>query len=144
MVSDKMNCPHCQKELPENDSAANCPVCGKALLSQLSPTPTTVDSLATKQKISWPFFFAVLLAPVLLTSLTVLIFSNKGEAASMVGLFGGGISGIICGVMLGRRFGKTHGLRIVLGVVFALIMVVVCVAMNSFGCLASGYNLNLH
>lgn len=89
-------------------------------------------------------FFIVWLAPVLLTSLTVLIVSKKGDAASLVGLVGGGISGIICGVMLGRRLGKTRELRIVLGVVFALIMVVVCVAMNSFGCLVSGYNLNFH
>ncbi|MEO6184121.1 MAG: hypothetical protein ABIP71_13670 [Verrucomicrobiota bacterium] len=139
-----MNCPHCQKELPENYSAAYCPVCGKGLPPQVSPTLTSETPSTTKQKISWPLFFIVWLAPVLLTSLTVLAFSNKNEGAVYVGLFGGGISGIICGVMLGRRLGKTRELRIVLGVVFALIMVVVCVAMNSFGCLVSGYNLNFH
>lgn len=98
----------------------------------------------TPPRFNWLLFCGVMLAPPVLTSLTVLLGSKSGDASVAVALFGGAISGIICGVMLGRRLGKTPGLRLLFGLVLALVMIVVCVGMSCFGCLASGFQLNFH
>lgn len=71
----------------------------------------------------------------------MLVGSRKGDAAPVIALIGGGISGIVCGALSGCRFGRTNGMKIFLGIIFAAVFVVVCIAMSCCGCLASGYNL---
>jgi hypothetical protein len=46
--------------------------------------------------------------------------------------------------MLGLRLGRTPGMRVALSIVFFLVLGAACIGMNCFGCLASGYKLNLH
>jgi len=87
---------------------------------------------------------AVLLAPALLTALSVLLFAREGDTAPVIAVFGGGLAGIISGIMLGRHFGKTLPVRIVLSILFALILGVVCITMSCCGCMASGYQFNIH
>jgi hypothetical protein len=99
---------------------------------------------AARPRFKWWWFVAVLLSPVLLTALSVWLFAQKGDAAPSIAMLGGGLAGIIAGTMVGRRIGETTSGRIVLSIVFALILGVVCVTMSCIGCMASGYNLNLH
>jgi hypothetical protein len=136
-----MNCLHCQKELPANYAAEWCPFCGR----DFPPSETdSVQHQLPPVKTNWLVFFFVLLAPVLLTVLAVLFGAKNGNAAPAITFFSGGAAGIVCGVMLGRQLGKTRPTRVILCVLFAFIMTVVCIGMSSFGCMASGFQLNLH
>ena len=56
---------------------------------------------------------------------------------------GDALGGISCGIILGRRLGRTTGLKILFGVIFAAVCGAVSIALATFGCLASGYNLNI-
>jgi hypothetical protein len=89
-------------------------------------------------------FVSVLLSPVLLTALSVWLIDKKGDTAPSFAVLGGGLAGIISGTMLGRHLGKTTPVRIGLSILFALILGVVCITMSCFGCMVSGYNLNIH
>ncbi|MEO6034328.1 MAG: hypothetical protein ABIQ35_03650, partial [Verrucomicrobiota bacterium] len=138
--SKTMICPHCQNTVPEGFSGAHCPFCEKDLTAQRS---SSIDGPMAKQhKFRWPYFFAVMLAPVLLTSLSALL-SKDGSFAVGIAILGGSVSGIVGGAMLGREFGKTRALKITLSIVFAIIMIVVGVGMNCFGCLVSGYKIDM-
>ncbi len=137
----KFACPHCQKELPANYGAEWCPICGR----DLPPSETdSVQHQLPPVKTNWLVFFSVLLAPIVLTILAVFLGAKNGNAAPAITFFGGGTAGIVCGVMLGRQLGKTGPTRVILGVLFVFIMVVVCIGMSSFGCMASGFQLNFH
>ncbi|MEO6034670.1 MAG: hypothetical protein ABIQ35_05405 [Verrucomicrobiota bacterium] len=126
--------------MPEDFSGAHCPFCEKDLAGQ---GRSLMDGSMPKQhKFRWPYFFAVMLAPVLLTILSALL-SKEGSFAVGIALLGGSVSGIVGGAMLGREFGKTRALKITLSIVFAIIMVVVGVGMNCFGCLVSGYKIEM-
>jgi hypothetical protein len=110
-----------------------------------SPLPETPEPpRAGRPRFRGWTFVAVLLAPALLTALSVLLFDKKGDTAPVIAVFGGGLAGIVSGAMLGRHFGRTLQVRIVLSVLFALILAVVCIAMSCFGCAVSGYQFNLH
>ena len=108
-------------------------------MNDINPPPIPVPA-----RFNWLIFLAVLLAPALLTVLTVLLGAKSGDTAPTVAFFGGGAAGIVCGIMLGRRLGKTTQVKIVLSLVFALVMAVVCIGMSCGGCLASEYQLNFH
>ena len=95
-----------------------------------------------RRKINWPMFFAVMLAPAVVTIVAILLGAKQGDTAPTIAVLGSVGSGIICGTMLGRRFGGTGGTKILLGIVFAFVMGAACVAMSCFGCLTSGYKLN--
>lgn len=134
-----MNCPHCQTELPENFATAWCPSCGKNLPARanddIKPTLPPV-------KINWLIFFAVLLAPALLTTLTASSIQTLNESVSpTIALLGGSAAGIVCGVLLGLRLGKTALARTGLGILFSVVMVIVCVMLCLFGCNLGGYHM---
>ena len=99
---------------------------------------------AGRPRFKWWLFVAVLLAPTLLTALSVWLSAGKGDTAPSIAVLGGGLAGIISGIMLGRYVGKALPVRIVLSVVFAAILAVVCITMSFFGCMVSGYQFNLH
>jgi hypothetical protein len=135
-----MNCPHCQKELPVNYEGASCPACGNGL----PLPPDAAQSPDPSQKISWPFFFAWLFAPVLLTTLAARFPSQANDLAVLTVLLGGPISGGVCGVMLSRRLGHTTESRVLIGMLLVPAMMVVCVVMNFYGCVAGSQGLNFH
>jgi hypothetical protein len=91
---------------------------------------------------NWWLFFAVLLAPPLVTLLAARGGRDAEGAAIGIGLLGGGLGGIVCGAMLGWYLGKTAAGRITLGVVLAGVLAVVCVGMSCFGCFAGGFKLD--
>ena len=136
-----MNCPHCQKELPLKDESACCPFCGLAL-SPATADPPQPQSPASKFK--WLIFLIALLAPAILTILAVSLGAKQGDTAPTISMLCGTVGGIVCGIILGCRVGKSTPIRVVLSIVFAAIMSVVCIGMSCFGCLASGFQLNLH
>jgi hypothetical protein len=111
--------------------------------NNISPEPQ-LPSSRVPQKTNWLLFWIVLLAPVIASCIGGALDSRNGSVAPVVTLVGGGVAGIICGAMLGRRLGKTGGLRIVLGIVLALVMIVGCVGMSCFGCLAGGYQMRFN
>jgi hypothetical protein len=135
-----MNCPHCQKPLPENYSAGFCPHCGGAIQPE-SPGVDTLD--LPPVKIRWPIFFGVLLAPVLITALIAFLGKPNEQVSPITGFFGGAAAGIACGIMLALRIGKTVGARIVHGIVLSVVFAVVCITLSCFGCMVGGYNLRL-
>lgn len=94
-------------------------------------------------KINWPIFFIVLCAPAVLTILAVRINRTGQDLAPFVACLGGVFSGIVCGAMLGRRIGSTTAIKIGLGFTFALMIIPVCIGMSCFGCLVSGFKLDL-
>lgn len=133
-----MNCPSCQRPLPDGQSAA-CPSCGKPLLN--APGAVVSPALPPAQ-LNWLIFFAVLFAPPLLALLAARGGRPAEGMAAGIALVGGGLAGIACGVLLGRRLSRTAGMRIVLGLIFAAVLSVVCVGMSCVGCLAGGFRLN--
>jgi hypothetical protein len=134
-----MKCPTCQQELPTGHSGPDCPRCGAAIQS-----PPTLDVVvqAPGLKLNLLVFYMILFAPVLLTIVAVQLMPKSSDTAPVVAFIFGTASGVLCGILLGRRFGKSLESRIGLGILFSLIMVVVCVGMSCFGCLASGYQLD--
>ena len=104
--------------------------------SASNPPPLTV-----RKRMNWVVFFAVLLTPTLATIVAALLDAKNGDVAPTVAFLGAGLSGITCGVMLGRHLGPTLVAKIALSIVFAFVLTGASVAMNCFGCLASGYKL---
>lgn len=134
-----MNCPHCQKELPENQTSLLCPFCGQGLASQID----FLDK-STPVKFQWPIFLCALLMPPVLTLLSAALHQSPNDNVSpMLGMVAGIIGGIICGVMLGFKSSRNIFVRISLSIVMSAIMVVVCIVLCCFGCTAGGYKLEM-
>ena len=137
-----MNCPHCLKELPENYHAGWCPFCGKDLpASEIDSAKPPLRPV----KIYWPVFFAVLLAPALVTMFSAMLDHAPNQSVSpVIGLFGGAAAGIACGIILGLRLGSTALERVVVTLLLCLIMAVVDITLSCLGCAVGGYNWKIH
>jgi hypothetical protein len=61
-----MNCPHCQKELPENQSLILCPVCGGAL-------PKINGAFKESGVLLWRILLAVILGLAVLVGIALAI-----------------------------------------------------------------------
>lgn len=140
-----MNCPHCQKILPENYPAEFCLFCGKDLSPiKIQDANAEATSLAPV-KFNAAIFFLILLGPPVLTALTAWLVHTPNESYSAaIGFFGGGAAGIVCGILIGLRLGRTIGARIGLCLLFSVIMVVVCITLCCFGCTLGGYQMQFH
>ena len=140
-----MNCPHCQKTLPENYGATYCPFCGMGIPVGESPLPVNGPSLAPV-RIRWLVFFAVLLAPALLTLLSS--FLGRGHdnenISPIIAIVGGIGAAIACGVMLGLRIGRTVATRVGLSLLFSCVFAPMSVTLCFFGCMVGGYQLQFH
>jgi hypothetical protein len=110
----------------------------------VNATPPELPSQAARPPFRWVLFIALLLGPALLTCLTVLIESSSNGPAAPVGLIAGGLGGMASGIVLGIWTGRSMALRAVLAIAFAAVCGVVSISLAMFGCLASGFNLNLH
>jgi hypothetical protein len=140
-----MNCPHCQKELPQDYGAVDCPFCGR------NPSPEIIHGASHAAKPLAPIkfhavaFFLTLLAPPILTMLTAWLVHQQNESYSVaIGFFGGGAAGIACGIMLGLRLGKTLPTRIVLSLLLMAVMAVVCILLCFVGCNFGGYQMRFN
>lgn len=140
-----MNCPHCQKVLPEKYGATYCLFCGMDLPEGESVS-TIKAPLLVPVRIRWLLFFCVLVAPALLTLfLSFLGRSHTSDSLSaFVACFGGIAAGIACGIMLALRVGRTVAGRFGFGVLFSCVFVVICVTLNFFGCMAGVYQFRFN
>jgi hypothetical protein len=140
-----MNCPHCQKELPEDYSAMWCPFCAKYLTPKAEPPPPLPSA-----KLNWRIFLCALLGPALLTLISAATMrflispGSMNEAVTPYVVFiCGPIGGVICGVMLGFQGGRNLPVRIILSLVMVTIMIPVCVVLCFFGCGIGGYQMRI-
>lgn len=135
-----MNCPHCQKVLPEKYNATYCPFCGMGIAA--AEETAIKQPLLPPIRIRWGVFFGVFLAPALATLVSSLL-TRGGHAnqfiSPYIAFFGGAAAGISCGVMLAMYIGKTVAARLGFGLLFSCFFVVVCITLNFFGCLVGGY-----
>lgn len=92
----------------------------------------------------WRQFIGLLLGPGGLTALTALLDSSSNSPAPAVALLGSLVGGLGIGVILGRRWGRNAAGQILVGLLLAVVGAVVCLTIATFGCLASGYQLNMH
>lgn len=135
-----MDCPHCQKTLPENFGGTACPYCEAVL----PPATNHEDAYVSHARFHKIVFFA-LLTPPLLTLIFAWLSRIPGWAdVVFIPVWGGVASGFASGIMMGLRLGKTIPLRIILCLFLAPIMAIVCVTLCCFGCAIGGYQLNLH
>jgi hypothetical protein len=139
-----MNCPHCQKELPENHSVESCPFCGQNAPPQKIDGVGPGETLLAPVKFRAVVFFLVLLGPPILTMISARLIHAQDQSISVgIGLFGGGAAGIACGIMLGLRLGSTLPARIALCLLFVAVMTFVCIMLCFIGCSLGGYQLKI-
>ena len=93
---------------------------------------------------NWLLLLACLLAPAVLTCLTVLMDPSSNSPAPGVSILGGALGGIGCGILCSRRFDRTTGMKVLLGVILAIVCGLASITLATVGCLASGYQLNFH
>ena len=108
-----------------------------------STNPMPVEPLETpppeRYKINWLVFFAVLLAPPVVTLLAAMIdFEGLAVGTPFVG---GAIAGIACGIMLAFRVGRTRAVRVLLSFVFTAVFAVLSFALSFAGCMTGGFNM---
>jgi MFS family permease len=111
-----MICPHCQKELSVPHGVTPCPFCGKEIYlnNPLPPGP----------KMNWLVFYAILLAPAILTliggSMHVIpvVFSSA--------FIGSLVAGIFAGAMLARYRNMRGGLVVLLVFGLSVFSFVLC------------------
>jgi hypothetical protein len=76
-----MNCPHCQKELPDEKAWIRCPACG-ATLPKITGTPEESGVLLGRV-LSAVFFGSIVLAGIALAIMAVIyagcVLSNGGK-----------------------------------------------------------------
>jgi hypothetical protein len=140
-ATQNMNCPHCQKELPENYGAVYCPFCGQNLPAH-SAAPLPANPPLPPVPVNWWIFFAILLAPAILALIGSLLKVDGLSVGSP--LIGGAIAGIVCGILLARRVGRTTPTRIGLGFLFVALMGFLSFALGFTGCMVGGFKMNLH
>jgi hypothetical protein len=141
-----MNCPHCQKEMPEEPGAVRCPFCGKDLAS----LPEDSVGVPAPVKFKGRLFFAALLLPPFLTLISAAIMrllispGQVNEAITpTIGLLGAMAGGVTCGVLLGIKAGGNIPARFILSLFFAAMMIIVCVMLCLFGCGLGGYDMRI-
>jgi uncharacterized membrane protein len=138
-----MNCPHCQKELPENYGVAWCPFCEEDLQLENSKQLQELPAV----KFNGRLFLCALLFPALATLLSAeamrfLMSKPIGDGVSpCVGLIGGAIGGVICGVMLGFQGSKNLPARILVSILMSAVMIIVCIMLCLVGCGIGGYQM---
>lgn len=119
-----MNCPHCQKELPENLGNHPCPACGEII------------SAGSPQKKSGSFkLLMILVAPAVITMLVAML--KLSNATTIWILISSPAAGLICGLMLTRST-KNIALRIFLALLLGTLLAVFCLISCFFGCALAG------
>jgi hypothetical protein len=131
-----MNCPHCQKPLPENYSATHCPFCGESIAAKVDVVASSQNT--PRKRFFWGWFFLVLAAPAILDFLLMSFFSNSDEALNLMALvtFGGSpIASLVSSILLVR--GHTYGSRsayVLMGFFMFILFLVVSFALCFTGC----------
>ena len=117
----RMNCIHCQTDLPANYFGSHCPNCGKGLLRE-NPLPRR----------RWLLFFVVLLVPSV-SSFGALAL-NLGFLAGLFGIFGSLISGLFCTFILIRILPVSGWRRALLAWVIGVLLCGLSFFLSGLGC----------
>jgi hypothetical protein len=123
-----MNCPHCQKELPENYPADHCLFCGQNLTPTVDPEKTA-DALPRNSSKLWLFFWLSFIgAPVL------------GLLSAMAQLAGGIflfplLGAIAAGFSLSKIYNRSPGVFFMVGVAFSIGILIIYFGIVFVGCL---------
>jgi hypothetical protein len=125
-----MNCPHCQKELPENYGANWCSFCGKDLATdKIFPKDKSgIQRLPTKG------FFISLLAPAIVSFTALLL--HVEFIAAFAGIFGILVSGFVCAILYVRSLNPTGFKRAFLNLFFIAAFCFLSFALSGLGCVA--------
>lgn len=124
-----MNCPHCQKNIPENLPGLFCPFCQRELRPpEISKLATTLPP-ANKTR-CWVVFWIGFLGGPALALLGLRSNNPVLLALAPVGTLAAAFA-------LARRFGKTPSKRALLTVLFTLGLIVVHFAIFFVGCLSA-------
>ena len=109
---------------------------------QAGPNPP--GEPARRPRLNWILLIALLLAPAILTCLSVLLDKTSNGPAPAVGMITGAIGGVACGIVLGCYVGRSAGAKVILSFLFATVCGIASISIAAFGCLATGYSLNFH
>ena len=94
-------------------------------------------------KINWLFFFAVLLAPAVVTAFAAAGSSDGNGVAAILAvaspLVGGLIAGFICGMYLAQGIGRTSAERLRLSFLFVGVFGCVSFILSFFACRWGGF-----
>ncbi|HEU5072403.1 MAG TPA: hypothetical protein VFV96_18535 [Verrucomicrobiae bacterium] len=105
------------------------------------PLPGEAPPMAVR-RINWFLFFAVLLAPPVLTLLTAMAGWQSFPVACP--FVGGALAGLVCGIQLARRLGQTTNAVVLLSFAFFIVFGALSFALCFTGCLLGNYNFNVH
>jgi hypothetical protein len=138
----KMNCPHCQKELPQNYSAAFCPFCGEAIEAK-GEAPASSEN-PPRKRFFWGWWFLVVAIPAIVNFLLTAIFSNSDQAANLMVLatFGGSpVAGLVSAILMVRWERNDYGSASITKVILVSILFsVISFGLCFVGC-AAGFSL---
>jgi zinc ribbon protein len=134
-----MNCPHCQKELAENQ--ARCPHCGASLLENAS---ASIPQNNPRSRFPW-LCFLIVVAPAIFNFLLASLGVDSTEAGNLMGVltFGGSpVAGIVSAILLVRwKKGELSSAAIGSVIGFSLLLSVVSFVLCFVGC-AAGFSIS--
>lgn len=110
---------------------------------QHDPPPVTSDASAAgqgKPRGGWWIFFAVLMAPAVLT----LLAAKSQDLWPVFTFAGSGVAGLYCGFWLAIRQCRTIPGKVLFGLILAVVFAVVSFALCCAGCTLGGASFNLH
>jgi hypothetical protein len=126
-----MNCPHCQKELPDGHSGDRCPACG----NRLAPESSGGEPLAQTSPINLPLFFALLFAPSACSFIAVAL--GVLPLGVLFATLGSLVDGVICTCMLSKIIEVSGGRRVALLFFMGIMISGLCFFLSCVGCTAA-------
>jgi hypothetical protein len=131
-----MNCPHCQRELPEKYGTGWCPFCGHDLPSnQIDTLQSPPRPVIEPNHINWPKFFLILFAPAVGCFLALIV--DIGGLAVLFGPFGGSISGLVCAHMIMEAVNFTGSKRTMIHFGLAILLCALSFFLCFVGCVSA-------
>ncbi len=110
---------------------------------QHDPPPVTSDASSAgqgKARGGWWIFFAVLMAPALLT----LLAAKSKDLWPIFTFAGSGVAGLYCGFWLAFRQCRTIPGKFLIGLILSVVFTVVSFALCCAGCTLGGASVSFH
>ena len=121
-----MNCPHCQKELPEGEKAGVCPWCRQ----NVSVPPVSESAKRSQeQATAWLIFWAAFIGTPVLTFGLVAANFPAGLLLPIIGC-------VVAGFALAKATSKSAKSFVASGILYSFLVLVVYVGILFIGCVA--------
>jgi hypothetical protein len=127
----RMNCNHCQTELPANYSGGNCPNCGKELSRENSPE----SKVAPPPRRRWFIFLWVLFAPSFCSFAFLAL--DLEVLAALAGVLGSLVSGVVCTRIVMSSLAEYGRGGVLLSFAIGLPLCCLCFFLSGVGCVAA-------